>query len=336
MKGKKAIFTLMAVALLVLPMAMTASAAGPGDPDTTITLTGATLECGATVTSQILVTIVNQATDPEEVRGVEVHLSFDPALLQVVDADGDSGNGVQLTVESGLFDGDLRIGQNLADNGAGTIVFAVAQSDGTPVFNATNKAIATITWECAGECPQEDVATEVTVVGNTLMSDPDGYPVAADCAVNGTIMIPACVAAGCIEGYVSPQGRYDFSGIRVIAGAYEAYTDASGYFKLEGVQLGTYDVLAELYGYLDNMYPGAEVVPGEVCTMLGTTLLWGGDVAPQPDPDNLIDILDVSYLGSNFGTSEATADVTGDGVVNILDLTMAAANFGMTGPTFWP
>jgi hypothetical protein len=70
--------------------------------------------------------------------------------------------------------------------------------------------------------------------------------------------------------------------------------------------------------------------------MLGTTLLFGGDVAPQPDPDNLIDILDVSYLGSNFGTTEATADVTGDGVVNILDLTMAAANFGMTGPTLWP
>jgi hypothetical protein len=117
---------------------------------------------------------------------------------------------------------------------------------------------------------------------------------------------------------------------------YETYSDASGYFKLEGVELGTYDVLAELYGYLDNMYPSAEVVPGEVCTMLGTTLLWGGNVAPQPDPDNLIDILDVSYLGSNFGTSEATADVTGDGVVNILDLTMASANFGMTGPTFWP
>ena len=70
--------------------------------------------------------------------------------------------------------------------------------------------------------------------------------------------------------------------------------------------------------------------------MLGTTLLFGGDVAPQPDGDNMIDILDVSYLGSNFGTSEATADVTGDGVVNILDLTVASANFGMTGPTFWP
>ena len=136
MKGKKVVFTLMAVALLVLPTAMSASAAAPGDPDTTITVTGATLECGSTATSQILVTIVNLSDDAQEVRGVEVHLTFDPTLLQVVDADGDSGNGVQLAVESGLFDGDLRIGQNLADNGAGTIVFAVAQSGGTPVFNA--------------------------------------------------------------------------------------------------------------------------------------------------------------------------------------------------------
>ena len=64
--------------------------------------------------------------------------------------------------------------------------------------------------------------------------------------------------------------------------------------------------------------------------------LLGGDVAPQdPEPDNIIDIGDISYMGANFGSAEATADVNGDGVVNILDLTMAAANFGRTGPTPW-
>lgn len=350
MKGKRIIFTLMAVALLVLPMAMIASAAGPGDPDTTVTITDATLECGSTATSLILVSIINQETDPKEVRGVEVHLNFDPSLLQVVDADGDDGNGVQLTVESELFDGDLRVGQNLADNEMGTIVFAVAQSDGTPVFNAMDMAIATITWECAGEPPAEDVATEAAVTGNTLMSDPDGYPVTVDCAVNGTITISAQgTTTGCIEGYINPQGRYDFSGIHVMAGAFEAfafeaYTDATGYFKLEGLGVGaTWEVMAEMYGYLDALASGVEVVAGEECTLLNTATLWGGDVAPQPtadnpeeEPDNLIDILDVSYLGANFGTGEPTADVTGDGTVNILDLTMAAANFGMTGPTFWP
>ena len=335
MKGKKVVFTLMVVALLVLPMAMSASAAEPGDPDTTVTVTGATLECGSTATSQILVTIVNQETDPKEVRGVEVHLTFDPTLLQVADADEDSGNGVQLTVESELFDGDLRVGQNLADNAAGTIVFAVAQSNGTPVFNATDAAIATITWQCAGECPEQQVGTEVAVAGNTLMSDPDGYPVVVDCAVNGTITISACVTGGCIEGYVSPQGRYDFSGVHVVAGALEAYTDSTGYFKLEGVETGTYDVTAEMYGYLDAMASGVEVVTGAECTSLDTTTLWGGNVAPQPEPDNAIDILDVSYMGANFGTGEATADVNGDGAVNILDLTVAAANFNMVGPTLW-
>lgn len=335
MKGKKVVFTLMAVALLVLPTAMTASAAEPGDPDTTVTITDATLECGSTATSQILVTVVNQETDPKEVRGVEVHLTFDPTLLQVVDADGDSGNGVQLAVESGLFDGDLRVGQNLADNAAGTIVFAVAQSNGTAVFNVTDAAIATITWQCAGDCPEQQVGTEVAVAGNTLMSDPDGYLVVVDCAVNGAITIPACVTGGCVEGYVSPQGRYDFSGVRVVAGAHEAYTDSTGYFRLDGVEAGTYDVTAEMYGYLDAMASGVEVVAGAECTLLGTTTLWGGNVAPQPEPDNAIDILDVSYIGANFGTGEATADVTGDGVVNVLDLTVAAANFSMLGPTSW-
>ena len=333
--NRKMVLTLMVVALLVLPTTMTASAAGPGDPDTTVTLTDATLQCGSPATSQILITVVNQAVDPKEVRGVEVHLTFDHTLLQVVDADGDSGNGVQLAVESELFDGDLRVGQNLADNAAGTIVFAVAQSNGTAVFNATDAAIATITWQCAGDCPEQEVGTEVAVAGNTLMSDPDGYPVVVDCAVNGTITIPACVTTGCVEGYVSPQGRQDFSGVRVVAGAYEAYTDATGYFRLEGVEAGTYDVMAEMYGYLDAMASGVEVVAGEQCTSLGTTTLWGGNVAPQPEPDNAIDITDVSYIGANFGTGEATADVTGDGVVNVLDLTVASANFNMVGPTSW-
>jgi len=334
MKGK-VVFTLMAVALLVLPTTMVASAARPGDPDTTVTITDATLECGSTATSQILVTIVNLATDPKEVRGVEVHLTFDPTLLQVVDADGDSGNGVQLAVERGLFDGDLRIGQNLVDNAAGTIVFAVAQSNGTPVFNATEKAIATITWTCAGQCPQTQVETEVTVAGNTLMSDPDGYPVVVDCAVSGNITIPACVTTGCIEGYVRSQGRYDFSGVHVRAGTHEATTDASGYFKLEGVEAGTYDVTAELYGYLDAMASRVEVLAGEECLALGTTTLRGGDVAPQPEPDNAIDIGDITYIAFRFRSADLTADVNDDGVVNILDLTMAAANFGMTGPTPW-
>lgn len=93
---------------------------------------------------------------------------------------------------------------------------------------------------------------------------------------------------GCIEGYVNPQGRYDFSGVRVVAVTiaasgveipvpimYETYPDASGYFKLEGVELGTYDVLTELYGYLDNMYPNADVVPGEACTIQSNTTLLG-------------------------------------------------------------
>jgi len=330
--NRKMVFTLMAVALLVLPTAMTASAAEPGDPDTTITLTGATLECGSTATSQILITIVNQETDPEEVRGVEVHLDFEDSLLQVVDADGDSGNGVQLKVESELFDGDLRIGQNLVDNEAGTIVFAVAQSNGTPVFNAWEKAIATITWQCAGECPEAQVGTEVTVVGNTLMSDPDGYPVAADCAVSGIITIPACVTAGCIEGYVTPQGRYNFSGVRVVAGAHEADTDSTGHFKLEGVEAGTsWEVMAKMDGYLDAMASGVQVVAGQECTDLGATKLLGGEVVPNKE----IDIGDITYIASRFLGADMTADVNGDSMVNILDLTVAAANFGMKGPTPW-
>jgi hypothetical protein len=330
MKGKKVVVTLMAVVLLVLPPVMIASAAEPGDPDTAIIITDASLECGSTATSRILVSIVNQETDPKEVGGVEVHLTFDPNLLQVLDADGDPGNGAQLTVESDFFDGHLRI-VNRADNEAGTIVFAVTQSKGTPLFNATEKAIATITWECAGKGPPEQVETEVRVAGNTSMFDPAGYPVAVDSSVNGTITIfPSTPPTGCIEGYVFPQGRYDLSGVRVVAGPYKAYTDPTGYFKLEGVEAVTYEVQAEMDSYLDSVALGVEVAAGE-CPDIGATKLLGGDVSG----DGRIDISDITYIASRFGSTDPTADVNDDGVVNILDLAMAAANHGRTGPASW-
>jgi hypothetical protein len=93
---------------------------------------------------------------------------------------------------------------------------------------------------------------------------------------------------------------------------------------------------ANMYGYLNALKgSGVQVVAGE-CNDIGPAKLLGGDVAPQdPEPDNAIDINDISYLAFRFRGEDMTADVNGDGVVNILDLTMAAANFGRTGPLPW-
>ncbi len=201
------------------------------------------------------------------------------------------------------------------------------------MFNATDAAIATITWRglASGQ-------TAVTVAGNTLMSDPEGYAITVDISVPGTVVVDELV--GCIIGSVQLQGRYDHSGATVVAEkdgvvVASATTDGSGNFTLENLAPDTYEVYARMYGYLDSLKgSGVQVVAGE-CTDIGATKLLGGDVAPQPEPDNTIDINDISYIAFRFLGADMSADVNGDGVVNILDLTMAAANFGRAGPTLW-
>ena len=55
--------------------------------------------------------------------------------------------------------------------------------------------------------------------------------------------------------------------------------------------------------------------------LLPATLLY--DV----NADGVVNILDLTLVGSRFGTTDAETDVNGDGTVNILDLTLVALNF---------
>jgi hypothetical protein len=325
MKSKKLMLALVMATLMAMPL-VSAFAVGPGDPDTTVAVTDASTNIGAEATSEITVSIVNDMTDPIELRGVEVHLTFDPAIVEVV----------SVTPSAALFDGTLQIGQNQFDNAVGTIDFAVAQSNGTPVFNATDAAIATITWRglASGQ-------TTVAVAANTLMSDPEGYAITVDFSVPGTVVVSEAV--GCIIGSVQLQGRYDHDGASVLVTeadgtpVAETFTDIAGNFELQNLAPGTYEVYARMYGYLDSFKgSGVQVVAGGECTDIGATKLLGGDVAPQdPEPNNAIDISDITYIAFRFRGADMTADVNGDVVVNILDLTMAAANFLRTGPTPW-
>lgn len=340
MKGKKLMLALAVATFMALPL-MSAFAAGPGDPDTTVQVTDASFECGVTGTSQILVSIANDPGGPEPMHGVEVHLFFDATKLQVVDADGDPANGVQIAAEGGLFPLEEQVVVQEVDNAAGTILFAVSRKDEGSVQDATDAAIAAITWQAAVDCAtvtQED-CSEVSVV-DALMSDADGYAIAVDTALPGTVCYDG-EELGCITGSVQLQGRYDHSGATVTAEkdgivVASATTDASGNFTLENLAPDTYEVYARMYGYLDAFKgSGVQVVAGE-CADMGPVKLLGGDVAPQdPEPDNAIDISDITYIAFRFRGADMTADVNGDSVVNILDLTMAAANFGRTGPTPW-
>jgi len=328
------ILTLMAVLILGFPTLTTASAAGPGDPDTTVKITDEWFWCGETGTSQILVSIANDPSEPQPMHGVEVYLSFDVTQLQVVDADGDPANGVQIAAEGGLFPLDEQVIVQQVDNEAGTILFAVSRKSGASVQDATDAAIATITWESAFDCPITLIPWEVCSevhVAEALMSDADGYSITVDEIRHGEV----CDPAGGIVGTIELQGRYDHSGTMVSAlleepGCCQFFTDAEGYFNIIPTEVGSYTVTAWKQGYLRAQRTGVSYNPGQPIDM-GTFTLLGGDAIP----DGVIDICDVTYIASRFGGTDALADITGDGQVNILDLTVTAANFGQSEPIPW-
>jgi hypothetical protein len=328
------LLALLAVVLLGFPTQMIASAAGPGDPDTAVKITDEWFWCGETGTSQILVSIANDPGEPQPVHGVEVHLSFDTTQLKVVDADGDPANGVQIAAENGLFPLDEQVVVQEVDNEAGTILFAVSRKSGTSVQDATDAAIATITWESAFDCPITTEPWEVCSeahVADALMSDAEGYGITVDEIQHGEI----CDPAGGIVGTIKLQGRYDHSGTMVSASFEEPaccqlLTDTEGHFNIIPTEAGTYTVKAWKQGYLRAHRTGVSYDFGQP-TDMGTVTLLGGDVIP----DGVIDICDVTYIASRFGGTDALADITGDDQVNILDLTVTAANFGQSGPTPW-
>jgi hypothetical protein len=301
-----------------------------------VEITDASFGCGQTDTSQVLISIVNDPGEPQPLYGVEVHLSFDPTKLQVVDADGDPANGVQIVAEDGLFPLDEQVVVQEVNNAAGTILFAVSQLDGDGVQEADGAPIATITWESAFDCvtmTEPEICSMVDVTEGTLMSDSNGRAIDVDDTLSGTVCVLAPLD-GCVAGSVQLQGRDGHSGVTVTAGGVSLPVAPDGSFEVCGLTSGTYEVQAEMYSYLDSRAFGVVVVAGET-TDINSTKLLGGDIAPQPETDNVIDIGDVTYIASRFLGGDMTSDVNGDGVVNIFDLTIAAANFGRTGPTPW-
>jgi hypothetical protein len=102
--------------------------------------------------------------------GAEAHLTFDPSVVEVVDADG-SKPGVQVALGD-LLSPDF-VAVNSADNGLGTVDLALTQLSPTPPSDGEG-ALAMITFR--------GVATGTSTIefDSAILADPDGEPIAAD------------------------------------------------------------------------------------------------------------------------------------------------------------
>ena len=181
------------------------------------------------------------------------------------------------------------------------------------------------------------------VVGAVLNADGSTNPgiVTAPVIVDSPAIVPTVDpidlvtdTVGTISGQLAYQSRSDSAGITVqllqdTSVIAEATTDASGTYQFTELPAGSYVVQASAARHLPSLRP-AQLDAPEQTVDLGAVTLLAGDV----DSNTLIDIVDASLVGANFGLEAALfpdADLNVDGIINIADLVLVGGNFGLNG-----
>jgi hypothetical protein len=260
-------------------------------------------------------------TDVTDLYGVELELSFDPTIVEVV--------GAQVTPGSCPLP-DFVV-ENIADNVAGTIRYAATSLSPSPPC-VPGGVVASITFRglAAGTSP--------VAFTSWLLADTNGLTIPVESVTDGEVIV---LEIGTLEGFVELQGRTNHSGAEVCAwaGGFPIScepTDPTGYYLIQLPQ-DTYDIVVEMERYLDGLKTGVFVPAGGVVTLPSVKLL-GGDA----NEDDMINILDLALIGGRFGLSEGDpgwdprADINNDLTVNILDVVLAATNFNKSSPVPWP
>ncbi len=345
--------SLVIVTILVALVPVSVGAQSP-DTETSITVTDIVAGApyvGKNFTTDLEVSITNNVvTATVGVMGVEIWVSFDPTVVSVYDFDGDAGNGTQVEVKNGFFDGNLLVVANKVYYTTPTIPhptecdtqacihIAASHTGGSGAITDNSGPVATITWVGLEE---GSPAIGIPIVGDgilpgSVLADPDGQFIPID-----NISVPdiTVIYPGTVAGVVRRQGtRTDNAGVQIIALEVDGVlatttTAADGSFSLDVPLGGTFDIDASYPGYLHSR-KGSVYVWGATVE-IGPTKLVGGDV----NADNCINILDIVCIVSRFGQTELPAsdpyDINDDGTVNIFDLTISAGNFTRCGPTPW-
>jgi hypothetical protein len=271
-------------------------------------------------------------SDVVDLYGAELVLAFDPTIVAVVD-DNPGLTGVQIA--PGSCPEANFAAQNRADNGAGTIHYAVTSLAPAPPCSGMG-VVASITFQ--GLAPGSSPISFTS----WLLSDSSIQPIAT-AASDGSLTV--ALRPGMIQGVVDLQGRSVYSG--ALVGIWDnvgwpaspltsTVTGPAGDFSLI-VPAGDYTVTVEMAGYLDALKRDVAVAPDGLVDLSPLALPCG-----DPNDDDLVNILDLTILGSHYRLRcgdagwDGRADVINDCVVNILDLTCSGANYGRSSPVAWP
>ena len=248
-----------------------------------------------------------------DLYGFETTIRFDPALLEVVDADPGT-SGVQVK-RGDWLPGAAHTVVNTVDNGAGRIDFAATLVSPTPPLNGSGNIVSIpFRAKAAGSTP---VAYHALKLVN---SSAQIIPITRS---DGSVTVTGNQAT--LTGQVLLEGRADHSGTIVqLDGGTTVTTGADGRYSFSTTG-GSHSIKFTRDSYLWKSVT-VTAVAGSTTTVPTVTLL-AGDI----NGDGVIDILDLSVVGSQFGSSSpspAAADVNGDGIVDIVDFVLLAKNFG--------
>jgi hypothetical protein len=254
----------------------------------------------------------------------ELHLLFDPQLLQVIDSNGSSTDGIQ--IEDGMLFGDII--KNTVDNDKGLIQFVSYLFVGTTTGNGT---IATIFFKSIGG------GTSTIGFNLNAAHNQETKLINNHTAISFTMTAATVTAAGGYNGRIS-----GFVGIlekdslfwtdKIIVTINDVgtvTTNKSGYFSFSRIAPGTYTLTADIPGSSYGTR-GMIVFTENEQINIGTISLLAGDA----NNDMVVNGYDLLVLRDAFGSMKGEAnwnpeaDFRPDCYINAYDLLSLRHNFG--------
>lgn len=152
--------------------------------------------------------------------GADVWLAFDPAVLEVVDADP-STEGVQIT-DGGFLAPPLFYIALIADNTAGTVHYAATQLNPTPAVDGSG-VLASVKFRA------KSAGTSALHFTYTMLSDRNGVQIPATPVDGSTITTAPGNPVLAIRALSASTARLSWTAVAGIA-EYRLYRDAAPYF----------------------------------------------------------------------------------------------------------
>ncbi len=181
------------IALLVCLFGLGQATTGRALEGTTVHLDPLSLEIGTGNTGTVDILV----QDVADLYGFEFEITFDPAILEVVDADPGK-EGVQ--IGAGDFLSPDWTLDNTVDNDNGTIAYALSQMNPSPPKNGEG-ILATITWR------DKTVGTSPIHFAHVLLGATEGMEIPASTEDGQIVVVPAqAPAAATPTGTTAPTG----------------------------------------------------------------------------------------------------------------------------------